>query len=74
MTIKRHSCGDCVAIVMAINRHSYGDCVAIAMAATFVRLDNRMCHVNEQNNALLYTLTPNLGRTSKSVGIGRYSA
>ena len=30
--------------------------------------------MNEQDNALSYVLTPNLGRPAKSVGVGRYSA
>ena len=30
--------------------------------------------MNEQNNQLLYALTPNLGRASKSVAVTRYSA
>ncbi len=30
--------------------------------------------MNEQDNALLYTLTPNLGRSANLVGVGRYSA
>ena len=30
--------------------------------------------MDENNNALLYALTPNLGRSAKSVGVGRYSA
>ncbi len=30
--------------------------------------------MNEQDNALSYTLTPNLGRAANLVGVGRYSA
>ena len=30
--------------------------------------------MNEQNSQLLYALTPNLGRASKSVAVKRYSA
>ena len=33
-----------------------------------------MFRMNENESALLYALTPNLGRPAKSVGVGRYSA
>ena len=38
------------------------------------RLDDRMGRLNEQEDALLYSLTSNLARSAKSVGAKRYSA
>ena len=38
------------------------------------RLDDRICHMNEQEGTLLYSLTSNLARSAKSVGDRRYSA
>ena len=55
-------------------RYGHVESVGMAVSLTSVRLNDRMCHMNEQNHALSYTLTPNMGRPAKSVGVGRYSA
>ena len=44
------------------------------MSLISVRLDDIIRHVNEQGYSLSYVLTPNLGRSAKSVGIKRYSS
>ena len=46
----------------------------MAVSLTLVRLDDRIRYMNKQDSMLSYALTPNLGRSAKSVGVGRYSA
>ena len=46
----------------------------MAMSLTSARLYDRMRLMNEQENTLSYALTPNLGRSAKSVTVKRYSA
>ena len=61
-------------MAMSFNRHGYVDSVDMAVSLTLVRLNATIRRMNENQNALLYALTPNLGRPAKSVGVGRYSA
>ena len=44
------------------------------MPLTSDRLDDTLLHMSEQGNTLSYALTPNLGRSAKSVAVKRYSA
>ena len=44
------------------------------MSLTSARLDGTLLHMSEQGNTLSYALTPNLGRSAKSVAVKRYSA
>lgn len=44
------------------------------MSLTSTRLDDTLLHMSEQGNTLSYALTPNLGRSAKSVAVKRYSA
>lgn len=45
-----------------------------AVSLTFVGFDDTLPYMSEQGNTLLYALTAHLGRSPKSVGVGRYSA
>ena len=44
------------------------------MSLTSIRLDGTLHHMSEQGSTLSYALTPNLGRSAKSVAVKRYSA
>ena len=57
-----------------ISWYSCVECVGIAMSLTSTRLDGTLLHMSEQENTLSYALTPNLGRSAKSVAVKRYSA
>ena len=59
---------------MVCVRHGHVDCIGMAVSLTSVKLSATIHRVNENESALLYALTPNLGRSAKSVGVGRYSA
>ena len=57
-----------------MSRYGYVAYVDIAVSMTYARLGGRICLMNDQENSLLSALTPNLGRSAKSVAVNRYSA